>query len=59
MLSIEWKPIKGEKNKLNIFKLSEEEIEKELDKIFENTTPKELLQELIECGLEVKEGQDV
>ena len=34
-------------------------IEKELDKIFENTTPKELLQELIECGLEVKEGQDV
>lgn len=39
---------------MNIFKLSEEEIEKELDKIFKNTTPKELLQDLIECGLEVK-----
>ena len=44
---------------MNIFKLSEEEIEKELNKIFENTTPKELLQDLIECGLEIKEGQDV
>lgn len=45
---------------MNIFKLSEEEIEKELDKIFKKTTPEKLLQELIECGLEVKEeGQDV
>ena len=44
---------------MNIFKLSEEEIEKELDKIFKNTTPEEVLQDLIECGLKVKEGQDV
>lgn len=44
---------------MNIFELSEKEIEKELNKIFENTTPKELLQELIECGLEVKRGVEM
>lgn len=38
---------------MDIFDLPIEEFEKELDKIFSNITPEELLQELIECGLEV------
>ena len=38
---------------MDIFDLPIEEFEKELNKIFSNITPKELLQKLIECGLEV------
>ena len=38
---------------MDIFDLPIEEFKKELNKIFSNITPKELLQELIECGLEV------
>ena len=38
---------------MDIFDLPIEEFEKELNKIFSNITPEKLLQELIECGLEV------
>lgn len=38
---------------MNIFNLPSKEREKQIDNILSNTTPEELLEELIECGLEV------
>ena len=38
---------------MDLFNLPIDEFEKEINKIFSNITPEELLQELIECGLEV------
>ena len=40
---------------MNINKLSIEEFEKEIDKLLKNKTPEQLLKELKDCGLEVKE----
>ena len=40
---------------MNIFELSEEEIKKVFQDELNKVTPEELLEELIECGLETKE----
>lgn len=38
---------------MDIFELPFKETEKQIDNILSNTTPDELLEELIQCGLEV------
>ena len=40
---------------MNIFDLNEKEMKDFLEKKLKNVTPEELLNELIECGLELKE----
>lgn len=40
---------------MNIFDLSEKEMKEFLEKKLNDVTPEELLNELIECGLEMKE----
>lgn len=39
---------------MNIFNLNEEEARKILNEKLKNITPEELLKELIECGLNIK-----
>ena len=43
---------------MDIFNLTIEEIEQELDKILSKYTPKELLNELIKCGLELNQNEE-
>ncbi len=38
---------------MNIFKLSEEERKEVISKVLNEVTPEQLLEELIECGLEL------
>ena len=40
---------------MNIFKLPLKDFEKKIDEIFKNKSPKELLNELKDCGLKTKE----
>ena len=40
---------------MNIFKLSDKEFEKYLKENIDNKNPNELLEDLIECGLKIKE----
>ena len=42
---------------MNIFKVSKEEREKTINDILDNLTPEELLNNLIEEGLEIEEGE--
>lgn len=43
---------------MNIFKVSKEEREKTIKDILDNLTPEELLEGLIEEGLEIEEGEN-
>lgn len=43
---------------MDIFSLTVEEIEQELDKMLSKYTPEELLNELIECGLELNKNEE-
>ena len=43
---------------MNIFKVSKEEREKTIKDILDNLTPEELLNDLIEEGLEIEEGEN-
>ena len=43
---------------MDIFNLTVEEIEQELDKMLSKYTPEELLNELIECGLELNKNEE-
>lgn len=40
---------------MNIFELNEKEMKEVLEKKMNSVTPEELLEELIECGLEIKQ----
>ncbi len=42
---------------MNIFELNDEEFDKKLDEIFSKIDKEKLLQELIECGLEVNNNE--
>lgn len=42
---------------MNIFKVSKEEREKTIKGILDSLTPEELLNDLIEEGLEIEEGE--
>lgn len=41
---------------MNIFKLNEKDFNKKIDEIFNNIAKDTLKEELIECGLKIKEG---
>ena len=43
---------------MDIFDYDGEEFEKKLDDIFENISTEELIKELIECGLEIKQQKE-
>lgn len=44
--------------RMNIFDLKIKEFEKKIDKLLENISEKELLQELIKCGLVIHEKNE-
>lgn len=43
---------------MDIFDYDGEEFDKKLDDIFENISTEELIKELIECGLEIKQQKE-
>lgn len=49
--------INKKENNMDIFDLSIDDFKKEIKKLVDEYTPEELLNELIECGLEVNNNE--
>lgn len=43
---------------MNIFNLSDKEFDKKLKEMFSNVSKEKLLEDLIECGLEIKNEKE-